>query len=1192
MQRCSHCIVRRLRHSEPGEGNALHGRGYNIRETASRQGAALLIVLAMVVLLTGLAVAYLSRTTSDRQVAHSSFHQSKVDELAASAMDLVIGDLRTEIANGSSPTPTPVCNVSPVPPCGAPPTPTPAGTPVPCAPSPTPFVYFPTPANILPVQWPTSTPNTTPILNLIRVSKRGDKPGDTNPIPAPGVPSYASAVNSSSPTEASANGRYVKLPRWNKHYLIPRPSPTPAGDTNPIAAFSPAPDWVILTRNGPVAFNAWCPVLADPAEFNNFYCVGRYAYAIYDEGGLLDANVAGFPSGTTAAQYGPKGTSAFADLTALGLSQTDINAIVGWRNYFSAGPSGTFPNFNFNAAAATNYVASVLSNTNGFMTVPVPTSTPNNMSNTDQQFTTRQSLINVLANSGLSDANSAAYALQYLGTFSRELNAPSWAPTLNALEMGGSNGTGNPPPYAYKDNAANSALTPINPNLMNVRVCSQNGCGFTRADGTQAVPGEPLIKTRFSLTRLGGVTPTGNPAGSTMLNGALVSATAATVQRDFGLLWNSTSSRWDYVGSSGSTVQSSIETLWQVANENPGREPNFFELLKAAILSGSVGMGSGTGNLPTFVTAETKYYDTDPTASPPRYLSSDYQIMQIGANIINQWDSGNVPIFIGFGQDPLNVGNPYELAGIKNLPYLNKIVFKPAWTSSTQFTAWLVPSLWNPHQNAPPSASQNVRIVMTAGTMTATVTSGGGGTITSSAVVWNPSGNPNQYMTVDASAAWLGTSPSGPTAASPASGSNITQMPNSIGGYYGFHFTFATNPSVTRSNAQTAYPDFGSSPGCTFEMQAQVGTIWKTYQRWRNCGPNHPLVFQPPTTGNWWSNNNLQDPEFVTLDPRTLRFGVWGNAYSQSADQTDITAGTQATLDAPPVEAVTALRPQGSGFNFSTSPNNLYSFANNPDPAYPSVYYKDLDQATRSGDFATVSTADDMQLTAQGPLDRPLALNGNFQNGVFQSVAELGHVFRDQPWKSLNFTSAMPTTSTTKARSADSGLLDVFTLHESSMEAGKTSLNTKQPLVLKAILGQTTSGGAIKRLAGGTTDLLTQAQRDAIVVALQGLRPIVNKTELVTRLSSDASVTGLGNKEARECVLRAFSDAGQTRTWNLLIDLIAQSGRYPSTAASGPNTTNPLANFVVEGEVHYWVHVAIDRFTGQVIDKQIEIVNE
>jgi len=30
----------------------------------------------------------------------------------------------------------------------------------------------------------------------------------------------------------------------------------------------------------------------------------------------------------------------------------------------------------------------------------------------------------------------------------------------------------------------------------------------------------------------------------------------------------------------------------------------------------------------------------------------------------------------------------------------------------------------------------------------------------------------------------------------------------------------------------------------------------------------------------------------------------------------------------------------------------------------------------------------------------------------------------------------------------------------------------------------------------------------------------------------------------------------------------------------------------VEGEQHYWVHVAIDRFTGQIIGKQIEVVNE
>jgi hypothetical protein len=30
----------------------------------------------------------------------------------------------------------------------------------------------------------------------------------------------------------------------------------------------------------------------------------------------------------------------------------------------------------------------------------------------------------------------------------------------------------------------------------------------------------------------------------------------------------------------------------------------------------------------------------------------------------------------------------------------------------------------------------------------------------------------------------------------------------------------------------------------------------------------------------------------------------------------------------------------------------------------------------------------------------------------------------------------------------------------------------------------------------------------------------------------------------------------------------------------------------VEGEQRYWIHVAIDRLTGQIIDNQIEVVKE
>src|SRR5206468_1715025 len=114
------------------------------------------------------------------------------------------------------------------------------------------------------------------------------------------------------------------------------------------------------------------------------------------------------------------------------------------------------------------------------------------------------------------------------------------------------------------------------------------------------------------------------------------------------------------------------------------------------------------------------------------------------------------------------------------------------------------------------------------------------------------------------------------------------------------------------------------------------------------------------------------------------------------------------------------------------------------------------------------------------------------------------------------------------------------------------------------------------------------AQASAVAAALTTItasNPMISKAELVTRLAADVSVTGLGNKEARECVIRAFSDACQTRTWNLMIDVIAQSGRYPPNASS-------LANFVVEGEKRYWLHIAIDRFTGEVIDQQLEAVYE
>src|SRR5437762_8631567 len=70
------------------------------------KGAALMIVLALVVLLSGLSLAYFTRTTTDRQLAHSSYNDTSADLLARSALDIVVGDFKQELLDPSSRTVT------------------------------------------------------------------------------------------------------------------------------------------------------------------------------------------------------------------------------------------------------------------------------------------------------------------------------------------------------------------------------------------------------------------------------------------------------------------------------------------------------------------------------------------------------------------------------------------------------------------------------------------------------------------------------------------------------------------------------------------------------------------------------------------------------------------------------------------------------------------------------------------------------------------------------------------------------------------------------------------------------------------------------------------------------------------------------------------------------------------------------
>jgi hypothetical protein len=96
----------------------------------------------------------------------------------------------------------------------------------------------------------------------------------------------------------------------------------------------------------------------------------------------------------------------------------------------------------------------------------------------------------------------------------------------------------------------------------------------------------------------------------------------------------------------------------------------------------------------------------------------------------------------------------------------------------------------------------------------------------------------------------------------------------------------------------------------------------------------------------------------------------------------------------------------------------------------------------------------------------------------------------------------------------------------------------------------------------------------------------------VARLAEKAAAAVPGvlgaSDEKKQTIARALAEVGQARTWNLMIDVIAQTGNYaPGTA----NLTDPT-KFIVQGEKRYWLHIALDRDDGTVLGTQLEEVIE
>ena len=132
---------------------------------------------------------------------------------------------------------------------------------------------------------------------------------------------------------------------------------------------------------------------------------------------------------------------------------------------------------------------------------------------------------------------------------------------------------------------------------------------------------------------------------------------------------------------------------------------------------------------------------------------------------------------------------------------------------------------------------------------------------------------------------------------------------------------------------------------------------------------------------------------------------------------------------------------------------------------------------------------------------RPLLLHR-----PFRTVAELGYVFRDVPWKNLDFFTP---------ESGDAGLLDLFCINETasptSLVAGKVNLNTRQAPVLTAII----SGAYVddpkitNATVGSVSPSVSSTISSALVARTSGTNygPLENLSELVGKWNAAVAAT-------------------------------------------------------------------------------------
>lgn len=1134
-----HCLVAEMR-----QISAQQSIGSVLKK---QSGAALVLALAVLVLLLGITLAFFSKAALSRQVSSSSASSAQVELLGQSALGLVLADIDAEIRAGSLDDSM-------------------GGAAVP--------VHLP---RLLP-SGTYATP-TAPsmrlqsvadggIANLLKVSRSGQPFFQQLEGYTSGGLARASAISTAEP---SLNNRAILPQRWNLPQLMTQ--------TEVNSQFT-NPDWIYMDREGgtPQDFSASnVTVFRDAAEANAKFIIGRYAYVLYDVGGLLDINVIGNRLGKD--ENSRRGRAhQITPSTVGGIALPEFLQFVSWRS----------PVYSAQAGSGTNQLFDPKRN---FISVPPG----------EQTFINRQDLVRYAAENA--DTLPPA-SLPFLTTFTRDLNAPI---------------AGLPRSLLLADPLS---ANEFNPPVAQIRF--PNDTPIPRPEGSFTVQaGTPVMMRKFPLTKL-------NLLG-------LPNPDVDQLRYYFGLE-KQPDGKFRYTAHVGGRIAKLSEVV--AAN----REPNFFEILQAVLDHGSLGKSFGD----TYTIDEERdskqnlqimqiganiidQWDADdiPTTVCFPAGNSDWLEFYGTENLPYINNIAFVPHFPVHDRDRFqlwaifDVWNPHQNAGkapegieelrikaVRGQPYVYLNFASDEWGN-----------LATPKEDI----KQNIVVINQGRDLTFDPHNGGAGYLEPTII------RGQQPLTVEATPGIL--------FADKVVGPAIVPEGN-IFADLGFG-TKAYNALRLRPPASTK-ANIDPNHLVRLELQALVNGQWITYQVLDDfmSPARNPLggdtlsqtslvnnTISKESSSTWPINtyygkapdaNNPQllensfygwrigksDKRAISLskfDPRTIRFGHSGSIYETlgstlrnstgnygggAADSANfrIWAGNMMAGTTPNVTETF------EKINYTGTVQRLPAFGlvyNSPDSLnnIRPLRYADRDGAIRPADGYLGALP-----TVSGRLgDRPVILNR-----PFRSVGEMGYAFRDQPWKTLDFFSR---------QSGDLGLLDVFSLDETEavppVVAGKVNLNTRNWAVLAALLQGSANGevGLAGSVNPGVLDSASAEELAKAIVAENTKAPFLHVSDVVPRvlapvrddnaslISSPASNWKPIVKTVRESAIRTLSGLTTTRTWNLMVDLIVQSGRLSPTADGGED-------FVVRGERRYWVHLAIDRLTGEVIEQRIESVKE